>query len=138
MYDAPDTAIADNVGNSFGIGNIKPMEFKFRPPVESRKTRLLQRRIIVIIDVIDANNTLTTFNKTMGDSVTNETGSTGDKNWIFSTHPSFLYKNSSHKIVRDQIITMGPGDIPIPINQALSGKRSCRPGLHNPLNSCSN
>jgi hypothetical protein len=88
MHDWPELALGKNAFNRAALGEIDFVEGKFVKFVQDGQARLLQRRIVVIIDAVDADHRAASFKKTTGKSEADEARGAGNKDGILR-HSSF-------------------------------------------------
>ncbi len=69
------------------IGKIDPLHSEVIVLVEQRRARLLQRRIIVVVEVVDADNHIATLQQRFCGKETDETGGACDENFHACLNP---------------------------------------------------
>src|SRR5215469_9559546 len=82
MHDWPEPAIEKNAFNCAALGEIDLVESKFVKFVQDGQARLLQRRIVVVVDAVHADHRAVSFKKTAGKSKTDKACGAGNKDGI--------------------------------------------------------
>ena len=73
-------AAIDRGEDGLAIGDVEPAEGKAGIGFEPRQTRPLQTRVVIVVEIVDADDLLATPKQRLGDMKADETGSTSDKN----------------------------------------------------------
>ena len=66
--------------HAFAVGHIQLVKGKACLFRQTRQPRLFQRDVIVIVEIVDADNPVTACQQCLGNTGTNETGGAGDQN----------------------------------------------------------
>src|SRR5665213_243458 len=100
MHDVRKTVFGKERSHAGAIGEIELDEAEARKLGQFRKPRVFQLRIVIGIQVVDADDRPGALQQTARDVKADETGGPGDKNGSYSRHRSIpsglLFRSSRH------------------------------------------
>ncbi len=81
MHDPVDLAfVREDGGYRIAVGDVEAQEGKARPAFEPRQPRFLQRDLVIVVQVVDADHGLTAAEESFGDVVAYKACHAGDQN----------------------------------------------------------
>src|SRR5262252_3292274 len=88
MHDWPELALGKNAFDRAPLGEIDLVESKFVKFAQDGQTRLLQRRIVIVVDAVHADHCPISFKKMAGKSKADEARGAGNKDGILRHNSS--------------------------------------------------
>ena len=80
MDDAVEIRVRpENLGQRFGRGDIGAHETEAGPGLQALDPRLFERRIVIVVEIIDTDDLVAACEQTFGHVVTDETGGAGNQ-----------------------------------------------------------
>ena len=70
--------LAQQPGHGVGVGDVDPLELEARPADQARDPRLLQARVVIGVEVVDADHLLAAVEQALGDEPPDESRRSGD------------------------------------------------------------
>src|SRR3974390_2344947 len=83
MHDRAEISLAENRLGRLAFGKIDLMKTKLRKLPQHREPRFLERRVVIIVDAIDANHSAAVFQKPPRQRKADETCATRDQNRLW-------------------------------------------------------
>src|SRR5258708_5502288 len=71
--------VFENATNPFRVGDVETLETKAGSAAQTRQARLFQLRIVVVVEIIDADDLVAACEQALCDVITDETGCAGDE-----------------------------------------------------------
>src|SRR4051812_37519187 len=91
MHNVLELALLKELRHPLTIGKIKLHECKARQLLQLTEPCLLQRRVVVGIEVVEADHRLPGLQQAARDVEANEPGRAGHQNWSYSRHSSIPF-----------------------------------------------
>ena len=91
MHDMGEPMLGKQGRHAGAVGEIEPDEAEAGKLCEFGEPRVFQRRIVIGVEIVDADDGAAAFQQTPADVIADETGGAGDKYGIYSRHRSISF-----------------------------------------------